>query len=74
MKNIDNLYSRLIAENKNILISTLAKEYGISETSVRTNWFSSGKVPEHCKARVHELMINMLKSQGEATEKMIKND
>lgn len=67
MKNLRKLYERLIPENRNILVSLLAKEYGISESSIRTNWLSNGKIPEYAEKRAHEITTNILVSQMKKT-------
>lgn len=61
MSNIKKLYAELT--DKELFIKTLAKEYGLTENSVRVNWITMGKIPDTKKVRVHELLTNALIQQ-----------
>ena len=71
MENIKKLWARVI--NKPMVVEILAREYGLSESSVRTNWFSSWAIPEQYQNRVHEVLVNMIKSEINISKGLIND-
>jgi hypothetical protein len=70
MNNISKLYKRVI--DKKALKKIIAAETGRTESSIESNWLSTGNVPLHFEKRVHELMINFIKQEINKTKKIIK--
>ena len=68
--NIKELYGEL--NDKETFIKTLAKEYGITENSVRVNWITMSKIPDDKLKRVHELLTNALIQQCVRIDKLTR--
>lgn len=68
-ENIKKLYAQVL--DKNSFAKMVAKEFNRSESSIKTNWLSTGSVPDYAEKRLHELLINTLKAQINKTKKLI---
>ena len=71
MENINKLYG--MVRDKEPFLALLSKEFDRSVSSIRSNWFSRGNVPDWAEKRVHELLINTLKQQKKKLEQTLKN-
>ena len=71
IKNLKNLYSQVIEKNK--VVEILAREYDLSEETIKTNWFSKYLIHERYHKRIHEILINTLSAQMKKTDNMIHN-
>ncbi len=70
--NINNLVTRIL--DKEGYFEILSKEFGKSIDTIRTNWISRNKVPDHFYKRAHELALNFVLTEQEKTSLIIQNN
>lgn len=63
MENIKNLYSQVTDKGK--VLETLAKEFKVKVTTIKTNWLSSSSVPDGNQDKVIEIMQNAIALENE---------
>ena len=68
--NLKDLYSRITDKKK--FIKLCSDDFKLPEHSIRSNWFSTWRVPEAKQERLHTLMINYLRQQIKSNSKRVE--
>lgn len=72
LNNITSMFSHMNDESKELAVSKLSEEFGVTERTVRENWIAGRSVPKKHQPFVVGIFQGVLIAQNEKTKQFVK--